>query len=161
MNIAKAKILVADRDMQRRGLIETTLKGACYTVISSGSYEESLKKAIAEKPEVIIVDMSLDHETDPVKAVEGENPYADRISWHPSVVERRWPRAPGYALIGALNDRPETMMVRTILLIPKMADTVMLYGGEGVRADCYLMIPIDPSELLQSVSRLLTQSDAR
>lgn len=142
--------------------METTLEGAGYAVLSTDTLTETLRLAVTEKPDLVVMDLFLDNESYPERVVEeqcesrgGCTLWPWNLLRKPRVVERRLAYATGSEVIRSMRASPETAATRFILLTNKTA-RIDWYGCEGVEIDCYLTEPFQPVELLQFVSRVLS-----
>ncbi len=57
--MANAKVLIVDDDMTLRELYEERMKQEGYVIVSASDGEEAIEKAIAEMPDVILLDIMM------------------------------------------------------------------------------------------------------
>jgi len=78
-----AKILIIDDDPDIRLAIQLCLEGAGHTIVAATSGPEGLQKVLAEKPDLIILDVMMDTATEgfqlalTLRSLDSDSPYID------------------------------------------------------------------------------------
>ncbi len=129
------KILVVDDDPDTVEVIRLTLESAGYEVISAANGDEGLRRIVADRPDLIILDVMMDTTTAgfqftlKLRSPEPDSPYAE------------------YSKI-------------PILMLTAIHTTTPLRFGpdsEYLPVDEFVEKPIAPEALLQKVARLLAE----
>ncbi len=129
------KILVVDDDPDTVEVIRMTLESADYEVISASNSEEGLRRVVAEKPDLIILDVMMDTTTEgfqvslKLRSPAPDSPYA------------------------AYRDIP-------ILMLTAIHTTTPLRfapDADYLPVDEFVEKPISPEGLLAKVGRLLAE----
>ena len=129
--LANKTILVVDDDEDTRELLRTILQQAAATVVTADSAEAALAVYRLNPPDMIVSDMRLGS-------------------------------SDGYALITAIREYNKEYRGFT----PAIALTGFLYPGDEARAraagfEAYIPKPFDPSDVIQTITRLLQEQRLR
>lgn len=133
MEKAKGKILIIDDDPDFRDAITPILHSAMYDVVTAGNPTEGKEKILAEKPDVILLDIMMDSLFD------------------------------GFSLCNDIKTSPEFREVRGTPVIfcsavKDMAGSRFQFPGdeEGLAGpDDYIDKPVKPKDLLARIQKLL------
>lgn len=132
----RAKILIIDDDPDFTETVQAMLESADYEVISASDGKMGLEMVMSEEPDLILLDIMMD-----------------------SMYE-------GFSVMSTLRGTPEFIDYRDIPII--MASAVkqeygsrfsLPEGGEHLQGDVFLDKPVKPKELLETVARLLSESE--
>ena len=126
-----AKILVVDDDQDVVESLKTVLSSANHVVTTASSGEEGLRKASAEKPELIILDVMMES------------------------IDK------GFEISRRLKKSPETKKIPILMItaIQEMADMTLHASGPSdyLPVEAFFEKPIKPEELLSQVESLLSR----
>ena len=131
------RVLVVDDDRDFRASVKVLLESRGYTVLCAASGQEGLRLAVAERPDLIILDVMMEN------------------TWAGYEVNQTIKFQSGYE---RLRQTP-ILMVSSIPLPPQER---FFGSGEvaGLCPDSYMTKPIDIPQFLEQVRRLLGEGDA-
>lgn len=129
-----AKVLVIDDDEDVRASVKLLLETHGYEVFLAESGKEGLKQLAAHKPDVILLDIMMESDTEGYSithALKWEDAYADF---------RRVP----IIMMSSIEQSPDERFP-------------MSYEAELIRPDLYLTKPVELNKLLETVNRAVTR----
>jgi len=125
----RKRILAVDDDADQIDVIRAVLEPEDYEVIEAGSEAKAIAKAKQEKPDLIVLDVMMEH-------TDG-----------------------GFQVCQTLKKDPDTRTIPVLMLTAIGEKTGMKFSpetdGAFLPADGYMEKPIEPAEFLKQVQRLL------
>ncbi len=135
--MAKAKILLVDDDPDIVDAMQLVLEGNGYEVVSAGSAEEGLDAVVTQKPDMVVLDVMMEHDT---------------VGFHMAYQIKSPPAGSELAAVCPLP----ILMVTGIGKIKGMKFAPEA-DGEFLPVDSFVEKPIQPTVLLEQIASLLRQ----
>jgi len=135
MRTIRAKLLVVDDDSDFREAMRAILESASYDVVMAANIEQATEKILAERPDLILLDIMMDSLFD------------------------------GYSLCHAIRTSEKFSAARAtpiifVSAVRKIAGSRFGFKGEDqglTGPDDYLDKPVDPKDLLARIERFLAK----
>jgi CheY-like chemotaxis protein len=135
MITTRAKLLVVDDDADFRAAMTTILESASYEVVTAANIEEATQRILAERPDLILLDIMMDSLFD------------------------------GYSLCHAIRNEDKFAAVRTtpiifVSAVRRIAGSRFGFKSEDqglIGPDDYIDKPVDPKDLLARIEKYLAK----